>query len=197
MKPPWRFAAAGLALAMTTGGLGCASAPPGVAPAGVRFHITGVSDVSLGGVDLSYVSRPSELSAAEMMRLTAELERGTFPLQATVHVDALNPDSNPTATLTRLGWTLRLAGRDTSSGAFTDPVDLPSGVTTDVAVPVHVDLARFFKGDARELLGRALNMIGAGGGPGGVSLLARLEVETPYGSIPYPDPILIDSETLP
>lgn len=187
-----------IAIALVAGlAAGCATTDSDLTPDAVRFHITGVSDVSLAGVDLSYVTSPADLSAADLLRITASLERGTLPLELTVHVAALNPGSNPAATLTRLGWTLQLAGRDASSGVLNDPIDLPAGVATDLGVPVEADLHGLFSGNARDLVQRVITDLGAGGGPIDLRLLTRPEVETAYGPIPYPDPFVISTEVVP
>ncbi len=177
--------------------VGCATTDRTIVPDAVRFHITGVSDVSLGGVDLNYVKAPGDLSASDLLALTASTGRGTLPLELTLHVAADNPESNPSAVLTRLEWTLQIEGRDAGSGVFSDPVELPAGVTTDIAVPLQVDVQPLLGAEARDDVARILGDIGAGGGPLRLRLLARPVVETPYGTIRYPDPIVITTNALP
>jgi hypothetical protein len=184
---PIAGALAGLALGAcgTLGGLG-AGLPQ------VDFHLDRVSGASLAGVDLDAVRRFEDLRTTELLVLADAAGRGRLPLRFDLHVGADNGSARELdLRLARLEWTLLLDDRETVRGVLEREVVLAAAATTDVPVPIELDLMRFFDEGAHDLARLALRAVGGGGPPVGVALRARPTLRTPLGPIRFPNEITI------
>lgn len=173
---------------------GCATIQEIVALRHVHFVLERTSDVTLAGVRLDRLQRYEELGASEVASVAEALARGELPLALTVHVRADNPETNVTARLVRMDWTLLIRDRETVSGILERAYELPSGESTDVPIPVSLDLREFFEGSARDLISIGLDAAGRGGPPRGIVLRAVPVIDTALGPIRYPNPIVIGTE---
>lgn len=176
---------------------GCATLGEFAALRLVDFHLDRASDGRLAGLDLARYRRSEDLDAEALLRLAAALRRGNVPLEMTLHVGATNPASNRSAArLTRLDWTLLIDDRETVGGILDREFRIEPGGTTDIPLPVRLDLAQFFRRDAKELLDVALDAFGRGSGtPRRVRLVATPTVVTSLGPMRYPGRITIASRS--
>jgi hypothetical protein len=157
------------------------------------FHIDGVSDPDLAGVDLTGLRRVEDLRPGDFLRIAAAVRARRLPLRFDLHLGVDNPSANRyDLHLERLEWTLLLEDRETVSGVFARELVIAAGGTTDVPLSVEVDLLRFFEDGAGDLAALALRAAGAGG-PTNVTLRARPTVRTPFGSFRFPNEITVAS----
>lgn len=159
---------------------------------GVDFMLDRVTGARLAGVDLSGISRASDLSLGDGTRVGAAIASRNLPLSFRVHVLAENPSGNPVAArLTQMDWTLVIDDTETISGRVAREFVLEPGEPTDIPIDVTLDLFDFYERSAADLIELALNVAGAGGEPQEVRLTAVPTIRTPLGAITYPRPIRI------
>ncbi len=176
---------------------GCATIRQVKALRQVTFAIDRVAGVRLAGVSLDNIRRPSDISPFDYARISAAVLRRQVPLEFDVHVRGDNPaDNATTARLLRLQWTLDLNGHETVSGSLDTVYTFPPGVTTDVRVPIRLDLAQFFQQSATDLVDLALGLAGLGTRQTEVALRAVPTIDTPLGAIRYPSAITIVKRTV-
>ena len=163
----------------------------------VTFAIDGVRGIRLAGVSLDGVRRAGDISPLNAARITAAVLRRELPLEFDVHVAGTNPADNPTtARLLRMQWTLDLNGRETVSGSLDTAYTFPPGLTTDVRVPIRLDVVQFFQNSAQDAIELALGLAGLGTRPTEVVIRAVPTIDTPLGPISYPNPITIVRRTV-
>jgi len=163
----------------------------------VTFAIEGVRAIHLAGVSLDNVRRPGDINALDAARIGAAVLNHRIPLEFDIHVGGTNPADNPTtARLVRLQWTLDLNGHETVSGTIDTAYTFAPGITTDVRVPIRLDLARFFQNSAQDALDLALGLAGLANKQTEVVIRAVPTIDTPLGGITYPNPITIVRRTV-
>lgn len=188
-----RRAAAALALLLA----GCATVRGLLALRQVEFEVDRVAAVRVAGVSLDRVRSASDLSVVDAARVAAAVARRQVPLVFDVHLLGRNPAENhTTARLVRLQWILDLNGRETVSGTLDTAYTFPPGETTDVRVPISLDLWQFFQGSGTDALNLALGLAGLGGRRTEVALRAVPTIDTPLGAIQYPGSITIVRRTV-
>ena len=162
----------------------------------VRFNLSGVADGTLAGVDLSRLDSFSDLSARDVLNLTAAVSSRELPLTFNAVLRAENPAENSAnARLVNMDWTLFLDGRETVSGVFSDEVLLAPGQPEQLLIPIQLDLVRFFDQNLRDLVDLALAVTGQGGAPKRLQLEVLPTVNTPLGPMRYPQAIkVVDQE---
>ena len=158
----------------------------------VDFHLDGVAQARLLGIDLVRVDSYADLSLVEIGRVASALTSGELPLDVTLDLSGENPPDNAAeARLVRMDWTLLLDGQETVSGLMSDPVTFPPGARRGFQVDLRLDLIEFFDGGAREMLDLALAIAGQGGDGTEVALRVLPTVDTALGPIRYPEPITL------
>jgi hypothetical protein len=163
----------------------------------VDFEVDRVATVRLAGVALDRVRSVDDVSLQDAARVAVAVARRQVPLSFDVHLLGRNPAENQTtARLVRLRWTLDLNGRPTVSGTLDTVYTFPPGETTDVRVPVALDLWQFFQGSAADALELAQGLAGLGSRRTEVALRAVPTIETPLGPIQYPGEITIVRRTV-
>ncbi len=176
---------------------GCATLQQIAALRHVDFSIDRVSESRLAGVSVDRIRNYRDLSTLEIASITLALTRGDMPFDFTLHLDAVNPaDNNVAARLLQMDWTLLLEDRETIKGKLEREIIMPPGDTTDVAIPIRLDLADFFERNAQDMVDLALAVAGAGGEPKRIALKATPTIQTSLGPIRYPNPITIISKTV-
>jgi hypothetical protein len=176
---------------------GCATMRSVTALRQVDFAIDRLATIRLAGVNLDNVRRPSDISPLDAARIGAAAMRGQMPLTFDIHVLGTNPaENNTTARLLRFAWTLNLNGRETVSGSLDTAYIFQPGQTTDVRLPVSLDLARYFNQSGQDLIDLALGLAGVGTKETQVEIRAVPTIDTPLGGIRYPNPITIVKRTV-
>jgi len=163
----------------------------------VDFEVDRVATVRLAGVSLDRVRSVSDVNILDAARIAAAVARRQVPLSFDLHVLGRNPAENrTTARLLRLRWILDLNGRETVSGTLDTAYTFAPGETTDVRVPVALDLWQFFQGSAADALELAAGLAGLGARRTEVALRAVPTIDTPLGPIQYPGAITIVRRTV-
>ncbi len=185
------------ALALVLALAGCATVRGLMALKQVDFEVDRVASVRLAGVALDQVRSPSDVSVLEAARIAAAVARHQVPLVFDLHILGRNPaDNHTTARLVRMAWTLALNGRETISGAIDTAYTFVPGATTDIRVPISLDLWQFFQSSASDAVNLALGLAGLGSRPTEISVRAVPTIDTPLGAIQYPTPITIVRRTV-
>lgn len=172
---------------------GCATLQQVTALRKVAFSLAGTTGGTLAGVPIESTRSFQDLGVLDVARLTEALARGKLPFEATLLVRASNPADNVQARMVALDWTLFLDNRKTVSGVVDREYVLPPGKPVTVPVIVKLDLLQFFDRQLEPLVGLALAAAGAGQ-PHRIRLEATPSIQTPLGSIRYPEPITIAYE---
>lgn len=158
----------------------------------VDFSIERVTDAYLAGIDLKEVRSYEDLRVAHAAKLGRAVAREELPLRFDLHLGARNPEENLVAArLVEMEWTLFIEGRETISGLLEERVVIPPGEVRSIAVPVSLDLLRFFQENARDLAELAMGVAGWGGKPTEIMIKASPTVQTSLGPIRYARPITI------
>ena len=185
--------ASGILLAVA----GCATMRSITALRQVDFAIDRMAGLRLAGVNLDGVRRPSDISPLQAARITAAALGGHMPLQFDIHILGTNPQENSTtARLVRFAWTLDLNGRETVSGTLDTAYTFQPGETTDVRLPISLDLNQFFHQSGQDMIDLALGLAGLGTKETQVQIRAIPTIDTPLGGIRYPNAITIVKRTV-
>ena len=176
---------------------GCATTRQYLALRQVEFRVDRATDVRLAGILLDHVRAFDDLSLQDGARLGAALASQRLPLAFELHIIGENPASNNvTARLMRFDWTLLLNGTETISGSLDTVYTFAPGGLTDVALPIRLDVLRFFRVNGRDAFELAKGLAGAGGRPTEITVRATPTIETPIGAITYPGAITIVRRTV-
>ncbi len=158
----------------------------------VDFALDRVTEANLAGVDLSRIRSYGDLRTSDVLKVTSALANRELPLVFNLHLTAENPPQNTVqARLVQMDWTLFLEERETISGVLDQNLVLEPGQPADIAVPISLDLMRFFGDNMQDLIELALAVSGQGGSPKNIKLQATPTIHTIIGPIRYPQPIII------
>jgi hypothetical protein len=186
--PPLRLLALAAPLVLT----GCATLEQVVQVPQVEFYLDRASDAALAGIDLEGVRRVEDLRPGDYLTIADAVRRGSLPLRFDLHVGADNADARAyDLRLERLEWTLLLEERETVSGILERNIVLAPAATTDIPVPVELDLLDFFADGASDLVQLALRLTGSEAEPARIKLRARPTLRTPFGPLRFPSEITI------
>ena len=161
----------------------------------VDFSLDRLSDIQLAGIDVQNVRAVSDLSAGDILRLSTAIARNDLPFSMNIHVGALNPaDNQVAARLTRLDWTLFLDDTETVSGSLDQQYQLQPGQKVDIPVEIDLELTRFFGSNLQDLAQLAMALAGRTNNPKQVKVVARPIIDTVFGPMRYPEPVVIVNE---
>jgi hypothetical protein len=188
---PGRVAVLALLLGATLSG--CATLENLARLREVDFFLDRISGARLAGIDLDRVRDARDLDAGAVLRVADAIRRGSVPFDFVLHVGAENPDDNAVEIeRVELDWTLYLEDREAVSGVFDRALEIGPGRTSDLPIDVSLDLYRFFREDARDLLELARQLVGgADTTTPRLELRARPTVWTELGPIRYPGEVTI------
>ncbi|MFT5144081.1 MAG: hypothetical protein ACI80V_002532 [Rhodothermales bacterium] len=160
----------------------------------VDFSLNSVNNVVLAGLNLDRVRSYQDLNLLDAAKLAAAFSRKDLPLSFTVNLAATNPADNPvSARMVGMDWSLLLDDRETISGTFNDPMDLPPGVEVGIPITVQLNLIQFFDQSAGDLFELVQAIAGQNGSPKRIAIKARPTINTPIGPIRYPNAITVIS----
>jgi hypothetical protein len=173
---------------------GCATIENLVRLGQVRFFLDRVGEARLAGIDLDGLRERREVDAEEILRVASAIRAGSVPLDLVLHVGAENPSTNSVEVeRVVLDWTLFLRGRETVKGVVDRALEIEPGSSSDLPVAIELDLYRFFREDAGDLIELARGLV-TGTGGADLELRARPTVYTPLGPIRYPQDIVLSGE---
>ena len=181
-----------LAFLLGVGASGCATLENLARLREVDFFLDRVSGARLAGVQLDRLRSTGDLSTGDVLRVADAVRRGEVPFDFVLHVGAENPGDNPVEIeRVQLDWTLYLKDREAVSGVFDRALAIGPGRQSDLPIDVSLDLYRFFREDARELVALARQLVDGAGASSQLELRARPTVWTELGPIRYPGEITI------
>jgi hypothetical protein len=176
---------------------GCATVSQIRALDDVEFEIAGISELHLGGVNLSGLSAFRDLSLSDGAAIADAWQSGDLPLEIEIEIRATNPPENQgDARMVRMDWTLFIEDRETVSGVVEDETIIPNGESTIFPLNAELNVVEFYEGNARDLFEMALSLAGVGGEPKEIELTALPVVESMFGPITYERPIRIVRTTV-
>lgn len=171
---------------------GCTALQEMAALRSVTFAFDRVSGVRVAGVALAPGMRASDLSLADMARVSTAIVTRDVPLEMIAHVSATNPAQNRVAArMVSLGWTMFVDDRRALAGEVGEPVSIAPGATADVPVAVRLDLLALGSGGARDLVDLALAIAGQGAASREMRLELVPTIDTALGPMRYPAPIVL------
>jgi hypothetical protein len=176
---------------------GCATMRSITALKQVHFDIDRLQGIRLAGVNLDNKRSINDVTPLEIARVSAAVLQGRVPLSFDIHILGQNPPENSTtARLVRFDWTLALNGRETVSGTLDTAYTFAPGGTTDVRLPISLDLEQFFHQSGQDMIDLALGLAGLGTRETQVEIRAIPTIDTPLGGIRYPNAITIVKRTV-
>lgn len=147
------------------------------------YDLDGVANPMLGGISLANVTDPSQLSAADLLKITAYLAQGKLPIAATVNIKASNPNV-VAAALENLEWAIDLKGKQLLQGMISQPVNIPGKGSTTIPFTIQTDLMELTKDHSKDdLINLALNLVNAGEASSDVSV--RIKPTVMIGTYPF------------
>lgn len=165
----------------------------------LQFKLGDVNNFSVMNIPISNKTTLNDFTTMDVVKITASLTQGKFPVSFLLNVDAKNPNDGSggyqrtDATLKDLAWTLELDGKKTISGRLDNSVTVPgTGEVTAIPLRIEIDLKEFFEDKGYEsLINLALALGGAQGSSSKVALYAKPTVTTMLGDISYPGELKI------
>lgn len=165
----------------------------------LQFKLGDVNNFSVMNIPISNKTTLNDFTTMDVVKITASLTQGKFPVSFVLNVDAKNPNDGSggyqrtDATLKDLAWTLELDGKKTISGRLDNSVTVPgTGEVTAIPLRIEIDLKEFFEDKGYEsLINLALALGGAQGSSSKVALYAKPTVTTVLGDISYPGELKI------
>jgi hypothetical protein len=165
----------------------------------LQFKLNNVSNMRVSGIDISRATSKSSLGIADAARLAQAFAQGQLPVDFTLNVLALNPNTGTGGTqatplyLRKMDWTLLIDNRTTINGSVNQRLEIPgNGQSTTIPLTISLDLFKFFKDKGFEdVANLAFALGGASGSASRLKLSARVSIETPLGVYDYPNEITI------
>ncbi|HPI37613.1 MAG TPA: hypothetical protein PK397_06680 [Ignavibacteriaceae bacterium] len=165
----------------------------------LQFKLSGVSSISVAGVNVQGKNKLQDFSAGEVLTLTSAVSKGSLPLSVTLNVEAKNPNDgsggypSTNATIKSFPYRFLVNDKQVVTGNINSAVTVPgTGQTSIIQLNIGFDLYQVVQnGSYNDLLNLALSIGGIGKGNSNVSLYAKPVVSTSIGDISYPQEIRI------
>lgn len=128
-----------------------------------EYSLGGVSNPTVGGVQLNNITNIDQISALSMVKLAASISQGSLPLSATVNVKATNPGVAQ-AQIEKLEWAIDLENKEILNGVVDQRITVPgNGGSTSIPFVLQIDLLKLInEGSQNDLLNLALNLANVG-----------------------------------
>ena len=128
-----------------------------------EYDLGGVTNPTVGGVQLNNITNISQINALSMVKLAASIAQGSLPLSATVNVKATNP-GRALAQIEKLEWAIDLENKEILQGVVNQRISVPAnGGSTTIPFVLQIDLLKLINdGSQNDLLNLALNLVNAG-----------------------------------
>ncbi|MBR4300653.1 MAG: hypothetical protein IKT84_01885 [Bacteroidales bacterium] len=105
-----------------------------------KFSLKNVQDVSIAGVKLKNFKN---LTASDVVKLTAAIANKKIPLDLNVNVGIQNP-SQQVAAINGLDWICAIDGKDFVSGAVNKKYTIPANSNISMPLAVNTDIYTLF-----------------------------------------------------
>lgn len=115
-----------------------------------KYALNNVSDLYVAGVSVKNVTN-GNITASDVLKLTAALASKKVPLTMSVNVDVSNP-TETAASLTAMDWVCEIDGMQLATGTSNKAFNIAPNKTTTVALPVTADVYSVFSSKGIESL---------------------------------------------
>ena len=110
-----------------------------------QYELVNLSNTSVAGVSLAGLQNINNLNAASLLKVTTAILSGSLPLNATVNVKAVNPNST-TAQIAKLEWAIDLNSTNLLTGNVNQKVSVPAnGGHTVIPFNFQINVMKLFK----------------------------------------------------
>lgn len=184
-----------LAFAIT----GCSLYKTAVNVSRLKYKLDNVNNYTVSGVPMEGKRSIKDFTPFELIKITGNAAKKTFPVSFIVNVIAVNPyDSiagypRTDIIIKSFPWRLFIDDKETIDGDINSPVTVPgTGELVEIPIRVDVDLYKFFSDkDYKGLINLAFAIAGSKGYSSILKLYVHPTVSTAYGDITYPGELKI------
>ena len=118
-----------------------------------KFSLKNVQDVAIAGVKIKNIKN---LSASDIVKLTAAIASKKIPLDLNVNVGIQNP-SQQKAAINGLDWICAIDGKDFVSGAVNQKYSIPANSNITMPLAINTDIYKLFSSGNIETLKNFIN----------------------------------------
>lgn len=149
-----------------------------------KYALNNVTDVCVAGVSVKNVSN-GNITASDLLKLTAALSQKKVPITMNVNVDVTNPTAN-SASLTAMDWVCEIDGLQLATGTSTRAYTITPNATTKVSLPVAADAYSLFSSLEQDALKNFISSFKSNGTNDKLAIAIRPSVKVGEVSIPSP-----------
>lgn len=154
------------------------------------YNLKDVQNVYVAGVNVKDVTN-GNISAADVMKLSAALLQKNVPLTMDVNVNVTNPTTS-SAALTTMDWICEIDGKQFANGTSNKTYTINPNATTTVPLAVSTDIYSMFSKDGINAL---KNFVGSFQNDGTNSKVAiKIKPSVNVGGVLIPTPNYINLE---
>jgi hypothetical protein len=159
------------------------------------FRLETIENLSLAGISLQQKKSYKDLSIVDIGKLSAAFLKNSFPLEFDLNIEAKNPNDQP-ASMNKMDWILFIDNTQFTQGLLKERVLIgPNNATTVFPVAIKADMMEVFSGESMEsLVNLAINLLGQGNKPSGLTMKVRPSINIAGYDLFYPDYLTIANE---
>ncbi len=114
-----------------------------------RFSVRNVKVLSVAGIDVSQISRYSDLDFGQLITLGTQIVKGNLPSIMEITVEGHNSSSGKAA-ISGMDWLLQMKQDTLAMGTINRPIVIPPGQSVNFPVKVNFNLSRLIKSGSIE-----------------------------------------------
>lgn len=139
-----------------------------------KYAIAGFSNPSVAGISLANLNDVNNLNAANLLKLTSGIMSGSLPLNATINVNATNPNSTA-AKIAGFDWAIDMESSNILSGTINQTVTVPAnGGETIIPLTIQTDILKLVQGESKnDIMNFVNSMLNIGDSSSKISLRIR------------------------
>ncbi|MCE2502492.1 MAG: hypothetical protein J4G05_00275 [Chlorobi bacterium] len=164
----------------------------------LQFKLGDVHNFQAGGIDISKLSSPSNLSVIDGLKVLNAYNSKKFPVSFALDVLTKNPNTGTSTNegtdliIKRLEWNLYIDDKMTINGVASGWKIPGTGETVTNQLIMNLDLLQFFADKGYDdLFNLAFAIGGVSGSSSRLKLTARVTVDMPFRDVTYPDELTI------
>ncbi len=120
-----------------------------------RFSILNVKMLSIAGIDVSQIKKPSDLDFEQMITLGLRFIKGNMPSVMEISVKGKNPFSGKAA-ISGMDWLLQMKSDTLANGTINRKITIPPGETTLFPVKVNLNISRLLRSGSLKQIMKAM-----------------------------------------
>ena len=129
-----------------------------------KYDFNSIAGLTLAGINLQNVNSLTSLNATNLLALTSAFtsKSGSLPLNFTLNLDVTNPGIQ-TALINGIGYILEIDGRQMTTGALQQKLQIDGGQKAVLPVHMAFDLKQVLSGESLDVIKNlAFNFAGIG-----------------------------------